>query len=74
MLMTKPLLHQNDIMQRRDDCENESRSQRFFAGDPHPTYWMDFQQENEKDGGDLRHSIGFSEEARLEITQPGNGK
>src|ERR1700733_13540869 len=68
------MLHQKNVMQRRNDRKSESRAQECGARNPHPAHGPNLKQKNEEDRADLGKSIGLAENAGTEIAQPGYGK
>jgi hypothetical protein len=68
------LLNQQNIMQRRDNREEESCAQELGSRNPYPAQWPDTKQHYEKHCGNLRKSVRFPENAGPEITQSRDGK
>src|ERR1700756_669015 len=73
-MLTQPFLHENQIVQRRDDREKESSAQEHGASNPYPTQANDFEQKHKENSTDLRKSIRLPKDARAEVPEPGNGK
>src|SRR5579871_523257 len=73
-VLAQTVLHQKNIMQRRDDGERECRAQENGAADPDPARGTNGIQHHEKHRGDLRKRIRLAEYAWPEVSQTGNGK
>src|ERR1700722_7425126 len=70
-MFAQALLNQNDVMQRRNNGEEKSSSKKFCAGDPYPAQRTNLKQKNEKNGADLRESVGLAKDAGRKIAEPG---
>src|SRR6266852_4355645 len=61
------MLYQEHVMNGGNNREKKRSAQTHGAGNPHPAYGMDLQQEDEKNRADLRKRICLPEDARAEV-------
>ena len=59
-------------MHGRDDRENKGGAQKAVCEDPDQSPGSDLEEQNKKDGADLRTGIGFAKNAGTKIAQAGN--
>ena len=59
-------------MDRGNNSEDKSGTQKRSDGDGDPTQRLDEQKQHKEDGRHLRESIRFAEDARPKIAEPGN--
>src|SRR5579864_5664444 len=67
-------LHQDDVVQRRDNGEEKSSAQKLGARDANPPQGANLEQKDKKYGGDLRNRVGLAKHAGAKIAQAGNGE
>ena len=72
-VFAQALLHQDDVMQRRNDGEEKSSSKELSAQNPYSAQRTNLKQKNEKNGANLRESVGLAKDAGTEIAQAGDG-
>jgi hypothetical protein len=73
-VLAQAFLHENYIVQRRDDCENKGGPKKNSAANPDPLYGLHFEQKHEEDGAYLREGVGFAEDAGTKIPQTCDGE
>lgn len=73
-VFAQALLHEDYIVQRRENCEEKSGAQENCTGDPDPADGVNFKQQHEEDGADLREGIRFPKDARPKIAEAGDGE
>src|SRR5712675_1669357 len=73
-VMAQAALHQNDVVQGRDDRKQEGGAQEDGARNPNPTNRPDLKKQNKKHGTDLREGVGLAENAGAEVAQARNGE
>src|SRR5215471_3209183 len=73
-MLAEALLHENDVVQRREDSKEKGGAKEYRASDPDQTDGLDLQQKCEKYSTNLRESIRFTKDAGAKIPQASDGK
>src|SRR5436305_2207727 len=68
----KTFLHQDDVVQGRDDGEEKCGAQEFHTRDAYPKWRIHLTEKDEKYGADLRKRIRLAEDARTKVPQTGD--
>src|SRR5271165_2951206 len=71
-VLAQTLLHQNDVVQRRDDGEDKGGSKKYRARDPNPAQRTNLKQKDEENSADLREGVGLAKNTGAEVSQPSN--
>src|ERR1022692_5192829 len=70
----QPVLHEKNVMERRDNRKGEGGAQEDGPCNPYPADWLYGKEHHEEHGCDLRKSVRLSENAGPEIAQSGDCK